>query len=446
MSASIAVFLGPSLSTTEAIEIAPDCTIHPPAACGDVYRVAATGPDTIVLIDGLFESVRSVWHKELLWALQAGIRVIGASSMGALRAAECAAFGMEPIGRIANDYLAGNRSRDGDVAVAHREGDGAWSATSVPLVNVEATSEAGAAAGAISDEQRVLIDEAAAQQFYAERTWPSIIEAVREVDAAAAIALEQHLADNGVVDQKAEDARAALRAAIDPRNVGTDGTFLESWRLSETGYWSRAQASFSAQRSSSTDGALVAMANDELRLDPEQHRRSTIDARLRLFARRWAGAAGVRFDAHMLAETRAGLDQHLGTGWVDAPHFDETGVAELVEAETAFRWADDRSRHEADQDLFRISQLCGLAGDYATRARDKAAVLDETGTTDASVAVDGDAVEVLRWWLESLGRSLPSDLAGFLADHGYDDLDALLRAVRRERAYREQRQSAPPRP
>ncbi|MEZ5227759.1 MAG: hypothetical protein R2710_14130 [Acidimicrobiales bacterium] len=316
----------------------------------------------------------------------------------------------------------------------------------MPLVNVEATSEAGAAAGAISDEQRVLIDEAAAQQFYAERTWPSIIEAVREVDAAAAIALEQHLADNGVVDQKAEDARAALRAAIDPRNVGTDGTFLESWRLSETGYWSRAQASFSAQRSSSTDGALVAMANDELRLDPEQHRRSTIDARLRLFARRWAGAAGVRFGAHMLAETRAGLDQHLGTGWVDAPHFDETGVAELVEAETAVRWADDRSRHEADQDLFRISQLCGLAGDYATRRATRLRCSTRPVRPMPPLLSMAMPSKSFAGGSRSLGRSLPSDLAGFLADHGYDDLDALLRAVRRERAYREQRQSAPPRP
>lgn len=445
MKPSIDVFLGPSLSPHDARSIAPDCIIHPPAACGDLYRLARSGADTIVLIDGLFESVRSVWHKEILWALEAGIRVIGASSMGALRAAECATFGMEPVGRIAHDYLAGRRTRDGDVAVAHREGDAGWIATSVPLVNVEATSEAAVATGAMSDEQRALVNDVAARQFYAQRTWRSIVESVREVDAAAAVALDGHLDSNGVVDQKADDACAALRAAAEPREA-RNRRCLDGWRLAQTGYWSSAAAAFSAQEPSGTDGALAAMANDELRLDPEQHRRSAIDARLRFFARRWAEAVGVRFDPHMLAETRAALDDHLGHGWADAPHLDETNVAELVAAETAFRWADERSRHEADHDLFRVAQLCGLADGFATRARAKASALDETGTTDASVAVDGDAVDVLRWWFGSLGRAVPADLAGFLADHGYDDLDALLRAIRRERAYRSQGATAPFRP
>ena len=54
----------------------------------------------IGVIDGYFEIVPTVWHKEILWAMQAGIHVYGAASIGALRAAELDVFGMRGIGRI----------------------------------------------------------------------------------------------------------------------------------------------------------------------------------------------------------------------------------------------------------------------------------------------------------------------------------------------------------
>ena len=42
--------------------------------------------------DGVFHTERSIWHRELLEAVACGIHVIGASSMGALRAAELEPF------------------------------------------------------------------------------------------------------------------------------------------------------------------------------------------------------------------------------------------------------------------------------------------------------------------------------------------------------------------
>src|SRR5262249_51777670 len=106
---TVVVFIGPSLSRVDALARFPGIVVDPPAARGDLYR-AARSATPVVLVDGLFDSVRSVWHKEILWALAHGVRVLGASSMGALRAAECAAFGMEPIGVIAHDYLHGRRT------------------------------------------------------------------------------------------------------------------------------------------------------------------------------------------------------------------------------------------------------------------------------------------------------------------------------------------------
>lgn len=68
---SVHVFLGPSLPIAEARQVLPQAVYHPPAAVGDVYRVAASGDCSVLaLIDGLFQSVPAVWHKEILFALE----------------------------------------------------------------------------------------------------------------------------------------------------------------------------------------------------------------------------------------------------------------------------------------------------------------------------------------------------------------------------------------
>jgi hypothetical protein len=55
----------------------------------------------------VFHQSQSVWHKEIGFALMRGVVVIGAASMGALRAAEMHRYGMIPIGKIAQMYVDG---------------------------------------------------------------------------------------------------------------------------------------------------------------------------------------------------------------------------------------------------------------------------------------------------------------------------------------------------
>ena len=76
------VFLGPTLGWDDALRILPKATIQPPASAGDVYLAVKAGASVIAVIDGYFEQVPSVWHKEVLYALSRGVRVFGASSMG----------------------------------------------------------------------------------------------------------------------------------------------------------------------------------------------------------------------------------------------------------------------------------------------------------------------------------------------------------------------------
>jgi hypothetical protein len=80
----------------------------------------ANGPrKVVVLIDGLFGAARSPWHKEILLLLAHGIPVIGAASMGALRAAELDRFGVIGIGGIYRSYARGTLVADDAVALLH---------------------------------------------------------------------------------------------------------------------------------------------------------------------------------------------------------------------------------------------------------------------------------------------------------------------------------------
>src|SRR4051794_12155361 len=115
---TVFVFTGPTLSP-EAARAELDAAYLPPVSQGDVYRVALQRPWAIGIIDGYFERVPAVWHKEILWAMSRGIHVFGSASMGALRAAELAPFGMVGIGEIFEAYQSGTLEDDDEVAVAH---------------------------------------------------------------------------------------------------------------------------------------------------------------------------------------------------------------------------------------------------------------------------------------------------------------------------------------
>lgn len=112
------VFLGPSLPLDEAREIC-DADYRPPVAQGDLLRAAVDSPPAIAMIDGVFKDVPTVRHREILWVMASGIPVFGASSMGALRAAELDVAGMIGVGLIYRWYRRFPLLPDDAVAVTH---------------------------------------------------------------------------------------------------------------------------------------------------------------------------------------------------------------------------------------------------------------------------------------------------------------------------------------
>jgi len=156
----IVVFLGPSLAVDEARTTLPARYLGP-ARCGDVLRARRLSPRAIAIVDGVFARSAAIWHKEILLALEDGISVFGASSMGALRAAELVPFGMVGIGRIFEAYRDGLYTDDDEVALLHGPADSAYRGLSEAMVNIRSTVAHAVCSGVIPSFERSRLSIAA---------------------------------------------------------------------------------------------------------------------------------------------------------------------------------------------------------------------------------------------------------------------------------------------
>ncbi len=199
----ISVFAGPSLAGWVAT---PPFERLPPAGAGDMLGLLVQPPHTVVLIDGVFGSRPAVWHKEILMLLARGFRVIGAASMGALRAVELDRFGMIGCGAIYRAYADGRITADDEVAVLHAPAALGGAPLSLAQVNVRATLCRAVRAGVMSADKARTVRAASAAIHYRDRDWAGVIGLAKDAAFAAWAPLY-------AVDIKADDARDALRLA-----------------------------------------------------------------------------------------------------------------------------------------------------------------------------------------------------------------------------------------
>jgi hypothetical protein len=227
------LFAGPSLAPDmpEIAERHAGIRFAGPVRRGDVLRAVAHGATAIGIVDGLFREVPPVWHKEILHALSLGVAVAGGGSMGALRAAECAAFGMVGIGTVYRRYIDGLSVDDADVAQEHAPGALGWTGLTEALVTIDASVDGARAAAVITPDEADALYRAARLVHYADRTFAAVV-AVARVDpgrrGALLTALSTHRAD--VKRQDAHGVVAWLAAQPDRR-----GPPPADWTFAETG-------------------------------------------------------------------------------------------------------------------------------------------------------------------------------------------------------------------
>lgn len=198
------VYLGPSLPVAEAQHLL-DADYRPPVKRGDLPE---RYDGTVVIIDGEFGQNLSVSPNEVLELLDHGTAVIGASSMGALRAAELYPYGMEGYGWIYEAYRSGRIVADDEVALVYSPFN--WESLTVPLVNVRCWVEQLEREGHIDAAMARRLFAKARRIFYADRSEERLRQEWTALLSPAELETLYLALGNGITDIKAADARSVL--------------------------------------------------------------------------------------------------------------------------------------------------------------------------------------------------------------------------------------------
>jgi len=216
----IVVFLGPSLPRDRAEKIL-EADYRPPAKRGDLYRAAKEGSKIICLIDGVFFQDCSVAHKEVLSALEMGARVLGASSMGALRASELDVYGMEGVGEIYQAYKRGTLVSDDEVALIFDPFT--FEPRSEPLVNIRYNLDLALQKGIIGTATRNKLFRGAESLYFPERTYEKMMQAAEGHVSELELRQFREFIDHDRRDVKMEDALKALQRVLEIVDEGYEG-------------------------------------------------------------------------------------------------------------------------------------------------------------------------------------------------------------------------------
>ncbi|AGT09850.1 TfuA-like protein [Paracoccus aminophilus] len=414
---SVLLFAGPSLRPGD-LDAAAGIELLPPARQGDIYRATCRQPRAIGLVDGFFDGVPAVSHKELLWALAQGIPVFGAASMGALRAAEMASFGMIGLGRIFADYRDGILTRDDEVALVHGPAETGYLGLSLPLVNLRATLDYGQRLAALRPDEAQALLAAGQAQFYQDRTWDSVLAV--GLDPARAGEVRLWLRENRQ-DQKRADAQelvSRLRAHLEADDWPEPPPVHFEW----TEAWAKAPWRIAGDP---VDEAILT----ELRLEGDSYLETRRAALLRRLARQ--ALEGAALPPAELAEAKLAFRLPLGllrqtdlAAWCADNGLTQLGFEALIAERAGLEGLARREDASLGPELIASLREANRYADLRARASRKADLSCERRPAAPPVPV------LIGWYFGTrLGRAVPEDLAAYAAQHGFAGLDGFCEAL-----------------
>ncbi|WP_051334219.1 TfuA-like protein [Mesorhizobium sp. WSM3224] len=409
------VFCGPSL---RAQDIAPynGFEFRPPVRQGDLYAATLGGPRAIGVIDGYFDGQPAVLHKEILWALTRGIAVFGASSMGALRAAELHSFGMRGVGGIFEAYRDGELTDDDEVALIHGPPETGYIRLSEPMVNIRATLDQAVAQKVIDMPTGARLAASSKARFYWERTWPGVLADAGDPKMAEELALWLR---TGKVDRKREDGLELLKemdafirsgAAQAPPEFHFEWT--ENWHNAP---WRNETASVGAKATPEEDAIL-----DELRLRGD-YARLRREALLRLLARSEEAAPDRQAVKHAMGEfrSRRGLMRQADVvAWARENGTDLAGIERMIEDDAVVETLARERDAELHQGMLdRLREL-----DLYPGYRDSALARQRH---PSSLSTPMPRALLAAWFFErQLGCPVPHDIADYAISIGLPGADS----------------------
>lgn len=347
MRSLIHVFAGPSLPPS----IRPSSegvVFHGPVAQGDVHALVASRPLAIGIIDGYFERVPAVWHKEILWALSEGVHVFGAASMGALRAVELEPFGMRGVGSIFDDFMNGTLLDDDEVTLVHADEAEDYRPGSEAMVNVRATLERARAEGVLATELHDALIARAKSAFYPDRNYPDLLAWARTIlptEEWQKLSTWLRNAENRV-DLKRRDALELVRVMSELRE-NRPAPKEVAWTFQHTDAWEQVRRALPfrppilsvASQNSSVQGLL-----SRLRSDPKRYAEVSAQASLRALRIDLAKRDGFTPTVHDIAKAaedlarRSGWDgAHALQKWMQTHELTEQELSRLLREEACVR-------------------------------------------------------------------------------------------------------------
>ncbi len=392
------VYTGPTLRAAEVERVLPDSIVRPPVQRGDVLRAVGAGATAIAIIDGYFEVVPSVWHKEIVEALARGVAVYGASSMGAIRAAELGPLGMVGVGAVAAALAAGHLDDD-DVMLAHASAEDDYRALSEPMVNIRWTLQAAVRAGVIDEPIREHLDRTAKSLFYPDRTFAAMAARSRD-DGIPDHALDRLSAwwHPNRVDIKRLDALELLERVVDDQRAGVRAPARP--RAPRTHHFVRHLVAEERNHGDASRGRAHTVL-DELRLDPAGYGRVSEAATLRQAMIALAEASAYVPDQRAIDAASDDLRTTLGLlqpadleRWLRERQMSADDYAQLAERHALYLWGrqhTDLDRFTGMVDIVHLSpELTGLAPLALSRdaVADQARVTGELTDGDLAVVTD----------------------------------------------------------
>jgi hypothetical protein len=424
----IFIFTGPTISP-EVAEQHLDAIYLPPVRLGDVYRITELfEPRIIGIIDGYFNQVPAVWHKEILYAISQGISVFGAASMGALRAAELDQLGMIGCGEVYRAYQSGVLppfndepfEDDDEVAVIHCPAELGYLAASDAMVNIRFTLAKAKLENVIDESTLQLLIGIAKKLFYAERNYSSILDIAQKQglsDAEARVIREwikQHS-----VDQKQLDAIALLEIIdasskaynISPASTNTPFKHTSQWQS----------------------------AVDEI--DHSHHIESPALNELKLKGDEYFQALERALESSLPLK-----DQQNIENWNDltrlhkSPDNLQQRFSEFWQRKQNGLTAEPLSEMQCDQILLAYLQQSGKLESLEARAKDKQTKLQQLNQVPDSNALNSlDRLQLCDWYFSTqLGVEIPDQAGDYAVELGFRDTDSFYDMILKEYIYLEQ--------
>lgn len=204
MNENLLVYLGTSIGHARARFLLPSAQYHPPLQAGDFEKLLIL-PKVILVLDGYYSEAL---EDQVVNLLDAGVKIYGASGLGAFLAAKLKSSGMLGVGSIYQRFAEGVYQGESvlrcQVLVQGRR----YRRVTEPLINIYATMDHALSGNALNASMVDIMISAAEALPDDERTFANIFLQAEEagIDKHVLREFSAWVSHGGYVDQQRHDA------------------------------------------------------------------------------------------------------------------------------------------------------------------------------------------------------------------------------------------------